>query len=73
MEAQKAQALVDEGFAVASINYRLSGEALFPAGAQDAKAAVRFLRANAASTGSTPTASAHGDPRRAAGSRACWE
>jgi acetyl esterase/lipase len=54
MEAQKAQALVDEGFAVASINYRLSGEALFPAGAQDAKAAVRFLRANADEYGIDP-------------------
>jgi acetyl esterase/lipase len=54
MEAQKAQALVDAGFAVASINYRLSGEALFPAGAQDAKAAVRFLRANAEEYGIDP-------------------
>jgi acetyl esterase/lipase len=54
MESQKAQALVDEGFAVASINYRLSGEALFPAGAQDAKAAIRFLRANAAEYGIDP-------------------
>lgn len=54
MEAQRAQALVDEGFAVASINYRLSGEALFPAGAQDAKAAVRFLRANADEYGIDP-------------------
>jgi acetyl esterase/lipase len=54
MESQKAQALVDEGFAVASINYRLSGEALFPAGAQDAKAAVRFLRANADEYGIDP-------------------
>jgi acetyl esterase/lipase len=35
------------GYAVASINYRLSGEALFPAGIKDVKAAIRFLRANA--------------------------
>ena len=35
------------GYAVASINYRLSGEAIFPAGLQDLKAAVRWLRANA--------------------------
>ncbi len=34
-------------YAVASINYRLSGEAKYPAQIQDAKAAVRFLRANA--------------------------
>ena len=36
------------GFAVASLNYRLSGDALFPAAVQDCKAAVRWLRANAA-------------------------
>ncbi len=36
------------GYAVADINYRLSGEAIFPAQIFDCKAAVRFLRANAA-------------------------
>ena len=41
-------AYVARGFAAACINYRLSGEALFPAAAQDAKAAVRWLRAHAA-------------------------
>jgi acetyl esterase/lipase len=35
------------GYAVASIDYRLSGEAPFPAQIQDVKAAIRFLRANA--------------------------
>ena len=39
---------VDHGYALASINYRLSGEALFPAAVQDVKAAVRWLRASAA-------------------------
>jgi hypothetical protein len=39
--------LLASGFAVATVNYRLSGEATFPAGGQDVKAAVRFLRANA--------------------------
>lgn len=39
--------LLSRGFAVASINYRLSGEAKAPAQIQDVKAAVRFLRANA--------------------------
>ncbi len=38
---------VKRGYAVASINYRLSGEALFPAAIHDVKAAIRFLRANA--------------------------
>jgi acetyl esterase/lipase len=36
------------GYAVASIDYRLSGVAKFPALVYDAKAAVRWLRANAA-------------------------
>ncbi len=36
------------GYALASINYRLSGEAKFPAQIQDVKAAVRWLRAHAA-------------------------
>jgi acetyl esterase/lipase len=40
-------ALLSAGYAVASINYRLSGEAQYPAQIHDAKAAVRFLRANA--------------------------
>jgi len=39
--------LVEAGFAVASINYRLSQEALFPAQLYDCKAAVRWLRAHA--------------------------
>lgn len=36
-----------QGYAVASINYRLSGEAAHPAGLIDCKIAIRFLRANA--------------------------
>ncbi len=39
--------LLAAGYAVASINYRLSGEAQYPAQIFDAKASVRFLRANA--------------------------
>jgi acetyl esterase/lipase len=39
--------LTDHGFAVASITYRLSQEALFPAQIQDCKAAVCWLRAHA--------------------------
>lgn len=35
------------GYAVASVGYRLSGEAIFPAAINDAKAAVKYLRANA--------------------------
>jgi len=40
--------LVNQGFAVASIQYRFSQDALWPAQAHDCKAAIRFLRANAA-------------------------
>ncbi|MBV08665.1 alpha/beta fold hydrolase [Rubinisphaera sp.] len=42
-----AQALAARGFVVATISYRLSGEAPFPAAIHDCKAAVRFLRAHA--------------------------
>jgi acetyl esterase/lipase len=39
--------LAGKGFAVASINYRLSEHAAFPAQIEDCKAAIRWLRANA--------------------------
>ncbi len=39
--------LLKKGYALASINYRLSQEAKFPAQIEDCKAAIRFLRANA--------------------------
>jgi acetyl esterase/lipase len=45
---------LDEGYAVASINYRLSGEAIFPAQLLDVKAAIRWLRANAPTYGIDP-------------------
>jgi acetyl esterase/lipase/predicted alpha/beta-hydrolase family hydrolase len=35
------------GYAVASLNYRLSGHAIFPAQIEDCKAAIRWLRAHA--------------------------
>jgi acetyl esterase/lipase len=40
--------ILDRGYAVASMNYRLADEARFPAQIFDAKAAVRWTRANAA-------------------------
>jgi arylsulfatase A len=43
-----AQALAAKGYVTVTISYRLSGEAKFPAAIQDCKAAVRFLRTNAA-------------------------
>ena len=39
--------LYDRGFAIASVDYRLSTQAVFPAQVHDIKAAIRFLRANA--------------------------
>jgi len=46
-ESANAAALNARGYVAVSINYRLSGEAIFPAAIHDAKAAVRYLRANA--------------------------
>ena len=42
-----AQALASRGYVAATISYRLSGEAKFPAQIHDCKAAVRFLRSHA--------------------------
>lgn len=39
--------LLSAGYALASINYRLSEEAVFPAMIHDIKASIRFLRGNA--------------------------
>lgn len=39
--------LIERGYAIASVDYRLSTEATFPAQAHDIKAAIRFLRAKA--------------------------
>ncbi len=52
--AKVAQALAARGYVAATISYRLSGEAIFPAQIQDCKAAVRFLRANAKEYGIDP-------------------
>jgi len=46
-ELAAALAGLERGYAVVGVNYRLSGEAIFPAPIQDVKAAIRFLRANA--------------------------
>ncbi len=49
-----ARPLLEQGYAVASINYRLSQDALFPAQIEDCKAAVRWLRAHAGEYGLDP-------------------
>ncbi|GAA4736437.1 alpha/beta hydrolase [Modestobacter marinus] len=45
------EAVAQAGVAVASVDYRLSGEAVWPAQLHDAKAAVRWLRSRAAELG----------------------
>jgi acetyl esterase/lipase len=47
--------LAQAGFVVATVDYRLSGEARFPAQLHDVKAAVRWLSANAAGLGVDPS------------------
>lgn len=47
-------ALAGSGYAVAAVNYRLTGQSQFPAQIHDVNAAVRYLRANAASLGVDP-------------------
>jgi hypothetical protein len=39
---------LNHGYAVVTVDYRLSGEAKFPAAINDAKAAIRFIKVNAA-------------------------
>lgn len=45
----------ERGYAVASLNYRLSGVAIFPAQIEDCKAALRWLRAHAQEYNLDPT------------------
>jgi len=47
-DVQPMMSALARGYAVVSVGYRLSSEAVFPAAVEDVKAAVRFLRANAA-------------------------
>jgi acetyl esterase/lipase len=51
---RRARPFLTMGYAVASINYRLSNEAIFPAQIYDCKAAVRWLRAHATGYGLNP-------------------
>ncbi|HMC77345.1 MAG TPA: alpha/beta hydrolase [Vicinamibacterales bacterium] len=48
--------LAMEGFVTASVEYRTSDEATFPAAVQDVKAAVRWMRTHAAEYGVDPNA-----------------
>ena len=53
-EGTPAMGLLWRGYAVASINYRLSTHAPYPAQVEDCKAAIRWLRANAGRYGIDP-------------------
>lgn len=48
------QHFAKNGYVAATIEYRLSGEAPFPAAIQDVKCAIRWMRANAAKLGVDP-------------------
>jgi acetyl esterase/lipase len=48
------QRLAQAGFVVAAVDYRLSGEARFPAQLHDVKAAIRWLRGNSPKLGVDP-------------------
>ncbi|MCG3119672.1 MAG: Acetyl esterase [bacterium] len=50
-ENPTAASMALQGYAVVSINYRLSGQAIFPAQIHDCKAAIRWIRANAVQYG----------------------
>jgi acetyl esterase/lipase len=50
-DPQSLDALLEAGFAVAAINYRLTDTAIWPAQLEDVTAAVRYLRENAANLG----------------------
>lgn len=59
---------LDRGYAVVAVNYRMSGEARFPALVHDIKAAIRWVQANSARF--------HLDPRKIAawgGSAGGWQ
>jgi PelA/Pel-15E family pectate lyase len=46
-ELPMAEVLAERGYAAVAVEYRLSGEARYPAGVHDLKAAVRWIRAHA--------------------------
>ena len=52
--AKLLEVFIKNGIAVASVNYRLSQEAIFPAAGVDTKRAIRLLRANASKYGYDP-------------------
>jgi pectinesterase len=53
--APMAIRMAERGYAAATISYRLAPEALYPAAVQDARAAVRWMRAHASEYGIDPS------------------
>lgn len=51
---RRALPILERGYILVSVEYRLSGEAIFPAAIADCKAAVRWVRANAKTHGMDP-------------------
>lgn len=51
----RAAPILDRGYGVVSVEYRLSGEAVFPAAIADVKAGLRWVRANASRFGFDPS------------------
>jgi acetyl esterase/lipase len=54
-EAQTFERITDAGFAVVSVDYRLSGEAHFPAQVDDVRSALNWVRTSGASLGIDPS------------------
>ena len=50
----RPQSILQHGYGLISVGYRLSGEAIFPAAIADVKAAMRWVRANASRFGFDP-------------------
>jgi acetyl esterase/lipase len=50
----RAKGMVERQYVLVDVEYRLSGEAIFPAQVQDCKAAIRWIRANADKYGLDP-------------------
>ena len=65
--------LLGRGYAVANVNYRLSGEAKAPAQIQDVKTAVRWLRAHAGEYRLNPDKIGAWGSRQAPTWWRCWE
>lgn len=64
--------LSGEGYAVASINYRLKDLSIHPKNIHDCKGAVRWLRGNAETYGYNPTRVAVGGSSAGGHLSSCW-